>query len=754
MSIRQKTLLIIAATLVGLIGLLYASSRRILLQSFQQLEESSVRRSVQRAQSAIDADRDDLARVAAAWARQDDLAALVDAPDSAALSDTTFDALRLSALLLLDANGALVYGAGYDLLAGARQPLPPGLAAWAQSGAAGSAGAVSGILKVADDPLLVAVAPLGGATPDGTLILGRALSAREVRRLADEFDVLMSVHALDPLTQPDDVRAARPALDGAGAILVRPQDSHVVAGYALLSDLAGQPVLILKTSLSRDIYEQGQVSIWYFMLALVASGVVFGVMILLLLEVAALARLRQLSAGVSRIGRRSDPSIRVQMRGRDEVAQLARAIDGMLAALEQAQAAERSQRVIAEALRDSAAALTGTLTLDEVLERILTNVGRVVPYDSASLMLVEGDTLRLAGGRRLAAEGADGASSYRYAEFPLLLEALRAERPALLADTRADVRWEPLPGVPAETRSWIGAPLAAHGVIIGFLSAASRQPDAYTPADLEAVGAFAQQAALAVQNARILSELEASVEELRRAQAHLLRTTRLSTAGQIAAGVAHQINNPLTTILAESHLLLQAAAEDDPDAESLQAIRDAARRAGAVVGRLLDLTHTHTYEMAALDVNASLQSAVALVRAQIAPHAARLDLDLAPDLPPVRGSAIHLEDVWINLLINARDAVSGVAQAAICVASRRSPDGAAVEVTVQDNGRGIPAESLAHIFEPFYTTKVYGTGLGLSICQDIVAQHGGTLRVASSPDAGTRLTVCLPLAGPPEEAED
>ncbi len=265
--------------------------------------------------------------------------------------------------------------------------------------------------------------------------------------------------------------------------------------------------------------------------------------------------------------------------------------------------------------------------------------------------------------------------------------------------------------------------------------------------DLEALTAFAQQAALAVENARILTQLETSLFELREAQARLARTARLSAAGEIAAGVAHQINNPLTTVIAEAHLLGMDIKPDDPQRESVDAIRQAAERAGSVVQRLLDLTRVHDYVMEPLDVNESLQNSIALVRAQIEPHLTRLDVRLEARLPLVSASRQHLEDVWLNLLLNARDALSTAENGMIKVSSAYDAAARVIRVTVQDNGPGIPPDQLKNIFEPFFTTKDYGTGLGLAICRDVVIRHSGQISVDSVQGQGTTFTVTLP-AGP------
>jgi len=407
---------------------------------------------------------------------------------------------------------------------------------------------------------------------------------------------------------------------------------------------------------------------------------------------------------------------------------------------------ERYERRLAEMLRKTAEAFASSIHIEDTLSLILDQLRQVVRYKRAAIMLVEQDMLRVAGASGFPAEEAGIGTTHHYADIPLFAEALRSKNPVVIEDTQHDPRWTILPGIDEFARSWIGVVLTAHDVAIGFLSISDDEPGAYTARDIEAVAAFAQQAALAIENARILTELEASLADLREAHTHLVRTTRLSAAGEIAAGVAHQINTPLTTVIAEAYLMGLNLEPTDPNYESANSIREAAMRAAMVVRRLLDLTRTHPYAMELLDINDSLESSIAVIRAQIGSHVSRLEVDLHPNLPPVKASSQHLEDIWINLLLNARDAVRTVKGGLIRVTTRPNDTRDSVVVTVQDNGVGIPADKLEHVFEPFFTTKEYGTGLGLSICHEVVTHHGGRIAVESVEGEGTTFTITLPAA--------
>lgn len=249
--------------------------------------------------------------------------------------------------------------------------------------------------------------------------------------------------------------------------------------------------------------------------------------------------------------------------------------------------------------------------------------------------------------------------------------------------------------------------------------------------------------------------LEAQVQA---AQTQLAHAVRLAAIGELASGVAHQISNPLTTIIAETQLLLRALPPGPtaPDGlrEALQAIERGGWRAQEAVQRLLDFSRPASATREPVSVNETIDHARALVGGLVEAVDARLEVDLAEGLPPVHGNARQLEDLWVNLLLLARDAVDAASGPArgrptdghrICAQSRLDPAGW-VAVSVHDNGLPIPAEVLGTIFEPAFVGPVAGrgTGLELSICREIVRQHGGQISVDSVPGRGTTFSVLLP----------
>jgi two-component system NtrC family sensor kinase len=236
------------------------------------------------------------------------------------------------------------------------------------------------------------------------------------------------------------------------------------------------------------------------------------------------------------------------------------------------------------------------------------------------------------------------------------------------------------------------------------------------------------------------------VTEQRRLEASLAQAEKLAAVGQLAAGVAHEINNPLTAIIANAQFLTEDLSPMSDSYQSAQLVARAGERAARVVRRLLDFARQEELDCQPLDVNDSLREAMTLMEPQLASSGIRLVTHLEPNLAPVNGSPDHILGIWLNLLINALDALDGRnGERVIEIHSQRLEE--FVQVSIIDNGPGIPADQLPHIFHPFYTTKApgKGTGLGLSTSYLTVEQHGGRIDVISEPGQGTALIVKLPI---------
>jgi two-component system NtrC family sensor kinase len=244
--------------------------------------------------------------------------------------------------------------------------------------------------------------------------------------------------------------------------------------------------------------------------------------------------------------------------------------------------------------------------------------------------------------------------------------------------------------------------------------------------------------------------LEQDITEQRRLELTLAQMEKLAAMGQWAASLAHEINNPLTAIIANAQLLKKEIPSEDDKHELVDLIARAGERANQVVRSLLDLARKEEFLFGPTDVNQTIQRSLEYLQHELVVRSVKLVFEPAEALPLINASPDHLQGVWLNLLTNAMDSIAMETldgdSGEIGVRTRLEAN--EIYVTVSDNGEGIPAEKLARIFEPFYTTKApgHGTGLGLPVCQRIIKQHGGRILVDSHPDHGTRFTVILPVS--------
>ena len=243
--------------------------------------------------------------------------------------------------------------------------------------------------------------------------------------------------------------------------------------------------------------------------------------------------------------------------------------------------------------------------------------------------------------------------------------------------------------------------------------------------------------------------------EERRLENSLMQAGKLAAIGQLAAGVAHEINNPLTAINANAQMLKMVMPVEDENYESVDLIVRAGERAAKVVRGLLDFARQEQYSFTTGDLTESIQEALDLVNYQLQSAKITVTKDFDDALPYIVASWEHLKSVWLNLLLNARDALlhtNGNRQ--LEVIARPNKDGQTIQVVIHDNGKGMTSAETLHIFEPFYTTKGpgQGTGLGLATCHRIIEQHSGEISVASKVGEGTSFLITLPIQRPDSSA--
>ena len=348
MTLRKKALMTVGITIIGLLIILYFISQITLVRSFTELEEQHTHQNVERALSALSTDLSSLEATASDWASWDDTYDFIEDANNkyieSNLIDGTFTGLRLNLMLFINSSGQIVYGKAFDLQNEEEIPVPQALQEHLSASDLlvhhpDTESSISGIVLLPRAPVLVASQPILTSEDEGpirgTLIMGRYLDTNEIEWLAEQTHLSLTIHLYDYSPMPPDFQAAIPSLSEKAPILIQPLGEQSIAGYTLLKDIYGKPILLLRVDMPRDIYAQGQATVSYFILSLLAVGLVVGTAIMLLLDRQVLSRLAHFSKSVTSIGTSGDLSARVAMTGKDELSSLGDTINGMLAALEE-----------------------------------------------------------------------------------------------------------------------------------------------------------------------------------------------------------------------------------------------------------------------------------------------------------------------------------------------------------------------------------------------------------------------------------
>jgi two-component system NtrC family sensor kinase len=239
-----------------------------------------------------------------------------------------------------------------------------------------------------------------------------------------------------------------------------------------------------------------------------------------------------------------------------------------------------------------------------------------------------------------------------------------------------------------------------------------------------------------------LRERDDKLKEFTRSK--IMESERLALIGQLAANVAHELNNPLTGIITYSHLLLEQTKAEDPTKDFLQKIVNQADRCKEIIKGLLDFSRQKKPDITLCDVNSVLMDCISLVENQALFHNIQIQSSLNIDLPRVVIDPSQIERVFMNMIINAAEAIEGNGQ--LEIVSRFDRDKDCIEIEFTDTGLGIEKENLEKIFDPFFTTKDTGHGLGLAICYGIIKEHKGTILVESEVGKGTTFNIRLPVS--------
>jgi signal transduction histidine kinase len=245
-------------------------------------------------------------------------------------------------------------------------------------------------------------------------------------------------------------------------------------------------------------------------------------------------------------------------------------------------------------------------------------------------------------------------------------------------------------------------------------------------------------------------ELQKSHQELEHAQYQLIRTEKLAALGQLAAGVAHEINNPLGTITIYAHILLKNMEADDPRRDDVMLIISEANRTKDIVKGLLSFARETKLKPGDADINELLEDTLGLLVNQLLFQNIKIKKGFSQDLPTIFADATQLKQVFLNIILNAAQAMEGRGNLTITTWQEKNY----IKIKIRDTGPGILPEHVGKLFNPFFTTKEKGTGLGLAISYGIIERHSGKIEVDTELEKGSTFTISLPIENNEKDLQD
>lgn len=373
MSLRLKNLLIIGITVVCLIVLLYTISSAVVLNGFSLVEKNDTIENVDRVNDALSDELSVLSGVVGDWAAWNETYTFVNGENpkfvEEQIADRTFIEIKLNLVLFVNSTGGIAYGSGYDLRNGSTAAIPGSMQNYLDPGSIllrhpDTKSSITGIILLPEGPMLVASRPIltndGNGPIRGSVIWGRYLDVEKIKQLGTKTHLNVTVRRIDDADLPPDFLSVRDSFSGTDKVLVRPINEGTIAGYTLLRDINDVPALILRVDMPRDIYNQGLESMRYLFYSLIALGLIFGGLTILLLDNLILSRLLRLNSDVKGIGTTKELSARVNAQGGDELSSLADSINGMLEALERSQSERQDVEEQLRAHRDQLAYVSKT----------------------------------------------------------------------------------------------------------------------------------------------------------------------------------------------------------------------------------------------------------------------------------------------------------------------------------------------------------------------------------------------------------
>lgn len=736
MTLHKKTLIVVGAVLAAMLVAMYAVSQLIIEEGFLALEERDSRRNLERAQNGLDNVLLALHTTTIDWAHWDDSYDFIqngnEAYITSNLNDETLQTNALDVVVFVTPAGQIAYAKGYDKERQAAVPvssdLQPSLTRLNLSEEMDQINpeGIHGLILLPKAPLMVAIVPIlrsdRTGPPQGFLLFGRYLDDQRIADIAATSRLSITIYRLDSQNLPSHVQAMQRSKHTEA---ITPLSEQTITGDGLIRDLENQPILILEVTLPRDIYQQSRISLTYFLVAMVVVGFVFILVMLFVLEKMVLARLARLSATVTRIQLTGDLTTPVETSGHDELTNLALGLKGMLETVVQSQTKLQETN---DALERRV--IERTAELDYARERIETI------FNSSSDIIILASTRGHIQQVNPTFDRVFACAPDEYTNSPLVDLVCPDDAPALMDAMQQAFRGNPVSLELQFVRK--NQPL-----LDAELHLAPVVNDQGIPTHL-------------VCSLHDLTHRKQIEQTLQRAIDHERELNGLKS--RFVSMVSHEFRNPLAVIQMAAHSLARYHAKLDEAQREAQfkKIDDQIQHMLDLLNEVLAIGRIQSgrmeYKPEVVNLHQFCQTLVSNVgaannaenRIQYTGPDDALNASLDPRL---------MQLVVTNLLTNAL---------------KYTPDGGPIEfmvsvvdhlvrLNIRDNGIGIPAHELPHLYEPFHRAenvgRIGGTGLGLYITKQAVELHGGIILCESQVGEGTTFTVEFPARRPEETGQ-
>jgi signal transduction histidine kinase/sensor domain CHASE-containing protein len=692
MSINRKTILLVVSITLVLFSSMLIISNYFYIRGFQDLENKTVKQDVQQVTDALSVNLDSLDSFCVDWAEWDDTYSFAQNLNQSYidlnLDEDTFTNADINIFMVYNTQEELIYSQEYDASGKQQTVLPADLRGLLSlTGQGEIISGAKGIITFFPQPALISchliLTSMNQGPSTGYLVVGRFIDTELIDFLSQTTRLPLGSVSIHTSGDNATLEEAIGSLAAPEAVFVKIQNSDYITGYTQLKSLNGRPAFIFGVSVPREIYNEGTKAIAYVHFSLLVTAIIFGVVFFFFFRYLILTRLTTLTGAVNMIGSKGEISHRIHVKGKDEISQLAENINGMLDSLEKLESRRQTQ--------------------NEIIGHIVTMTpSGMIALDSAGYITLINDALR--------------------AMFELNNRSLLGIKAADLPE---------LGKIAVEIDNFRRSRII------------SLKKELYLTRYGNKKIFIANFARLKEEEIYILYLTDITDERAK--QESLYLTDRLASIGEMASGIAHELNNPLTSIIGLSDIVMRGEVPESVK-EDMSLIRSESHRAAGIVRNLLSFARKATAVKQSVHINKLIDDVLKLRSYEHSVHNIKIIKELKTDLPEIMIDPAQIQQVLINIILNAEYAMANAfGKGTLRIKSEIAEN--MIKVSFTDDGPGIDPANLQHIFDPFFTTKEVGmgTGLGLSICYGIITAHKGRIYAQSEPGKGATFIVMLPL---------